>query len=76
MMINHPAGWRHWTHRKPELLKRGTESHAAKLSARAKGMLHFCDDVKQYFALGRHETAFGGIIKGVGVLVTLPTPQP
>jgi len=27
----HPSGARHWTHRKPELIKRGVESHAAKL---------------------------------------------
>src|SRR3954471_18550455 len=31
--MKHPAGAHHWTHRKPELIKRGTESHAAKLSA-------------------------------------------
>lgn len=31
-MIRHPAGQRHWTRRKPELIKRGTDSHAAKLS--------------------------------------------
>jgi transcriptional regulator of acetoin/glycerol metabolism len=29
----HPAGDRHWTHQKPELIKRGAASHAAKLSA-------------------------------------------
>ncbi len=29
----HPAGDRHWTHRKPELIRRGADSHAAKLSA-------------------------------------------
>jgi hypothetical protein len=29
----HPAGARHWTRRKPELIKRGAQSHAAKLSA-------------------------------------------
>lgn len=32
-MIQHPSGSRHWTRRKPELIKRGAESHAAKLSA-------------------------------------------
>jgi transcriptional regulator of acetoin/glycerol metabolism len=32
-MIRHPAGARHWTRRKPELIKRGAQSHAAKLSA-------------------------------------------
>ena len=32
-MIRHPSGARHWTRRKPELIKRGVESHAAKLSA-------------------------------------------
>lgn len=31
-MIEHPSGDRHWTRRNPELIKRGTESHAAKLS--------------------------------------------
>ena len=30
-MIRHPAGPAHWTRRKPELIKRGTDSHAAKL---------------------------------------------
>lgn len=29
----HPSGSTHWTRRKPDLIKRGTESHAAKLSA-------------------------------------------
>lgn len=29
----HPAGDRHWTRRKPELIKRGAESHAAKLTS-------------------------------------------
>jgi transcriptional regulator of acetoin/glycerol metabolism len=28
----HPAGDRHWTRRKPDRIKRGAESHAAKLS--------------------------------------------
>lgn len=32
-MIRHPAGRRHWTKRKPELIRRGVQSHAAKLSA-------------------------------------------
>ena len=31
-MIRHPAGSAHWTRRKPELIKRGADSHAAKLS--------------------------------------------
>lgn len=31
-MIEHPSGPNHWTRRKPELIRRGTESHAAKLS--------------------------------------------
>lgn len=29
--MKHPAGAHHWTCRKPELIRRGTESHAAKL---------------------------------------------
>lgn len=28
----HPAGDLHWTRRNPELIRRGAESHAAKLS--------------------------------------------
>lgn len=31
-MIRHPTGAFHWTRRKPELIKRGVDSHAAKLS--------------------------------------------
>lgn len=31
-MIEHPSGDRHWTRRAPERLKRGADSHAAKLS--------------------------------------------
>lgn len=30
--IPHPSGADHWTRRAPELIKRGTASHAAKLS--------------------------------------------
>lgn len=30
-MIQHPSGIRHWTRRKPERIKRGIDSHAAKL---------------------------------------------
>ncbi len=32
-MIQHPSGDRHWTRRKPERIRRGADSHAAKLSA-------------------------------------------
>lgn len=31
-MIAHPSGDRHWTRAQPERVKRGTDSHAAKLS--------------------------------------------
>lgn len=31
-MIEHPSGPNHWTRRRPELIRRGTESHAAKLT--------------------------------------------
>ncbi len=31
-MIQHPAGRFHWTRCKPELIRRGTDSHAAKLT--------------------------------------------
>jgi hypothetical protein len=37
----HPAGDRHWTRQKPELIKRGAESHAAKLTA---------DEIEQLYA--------------------------
>lgn len=29
----HPSGSAHWTRRKPDLIRRGADSHAAKLSA-------------------------------------------
>jgi ribosomal protein L16 Arg81 hydroxylase len=29
----HPSGSNHWTRRKPELIRRGAESHAAKLTS-------------------------------------------
>ena len=31
-MIPHPSGDRHWTRRNPDRIRRGTASHAAKLS--------------------------------------------
>lgn len=44
-MIRHPAGSAHWTRRKPELIKRGVDSHAAKLSADDIALLcSFADD--------------------------------
>ncbi len=30
--MTHPSGARHWTKRKPELIRRGADSHAAVLS--------------------------------------------
>lgn len=32
MNIAHPSGDRHWTRTQPERIRRGTDSHAAKLS--------------------------------------------
>lgn len=40
MTIAHPSGSNHWTRRKPELIKRGTESHAAKLSKQDIALLY------------------------------------
>ena len=33
--MNHPSGDQHWTRRTPGRIKRGAESHAAKLSEQA-----------------------------------------
>ncbi len=46
----HPAGDRHWTRRTPERIKRGTDSHAAKLSAAA------IDRMRQEFEGGASQT--------------------
>lgn len=54
-MIDHPAGWRHWTNRKPELIRRGTDSHAAKLKPEDIARLYqFADEGWQPSQLASH----------------------
>lgn len=36
----HPSGDCHWTRRKPELIRRGVDSHAAKLSVEDIALLY------------------------------------
>lgn len=49
-MIERPSGDRHWTRQKPELIRRGTESHAAKLSQEQIGAIHVLRDAGYNYA--------------------------
>lgn len=49
-MITHPSGDRHWTRTQPERVKRGTASHAAKLSEAQ------IDRMRQEFKNGASQT--------------------
>ena len=54
-MIRHPSGSRHWTRRKPELIRRGAESHAAKLGPDDIALLYqFADAGWQPSQLASH----------------------
>lgn len=51
----HPSGSRHWTKRKPELIRRGVDSHAAKLSEQDIALLYsFADDGCLPSEIARH----------------------
>jgi transcriptional regulator of acetoin/glycerol metabolism len=59
-MIRHPAGDRHWTRQKPDLIKRGADSHAAKLSEQDITLLYqFADagwlpsEIARHFGVSR-----------------------
>jgi transcriptional regulator of acetoin/glycerol metabolism len=45
-MIKHPSGDLHWTRQRPDLIKRGADSHAAKLSSADVEAL--CEHFKAY----------------------------
>jgi DNA invertase Pin-like site-specific DNA recombinase len=49
-MIAHPSGDRHWTRAQPERVKRGTESHAAKLSREQ------IEDIGYWFEQGANQS--------------------